>query len=337
MIRRSEIRAAAAICAALVGAGFASGREVETFFARLGRGSWLGVAAACSGLGFLSYAVMSLARRVRGANFPDLYGGLINGRCRTAMHLVHGLLTLITAAAMIAAGGELGALALDLPNARLIGAASVLLAGVGLAAAGIPALGRLGLAAAALIAGVYAALALTQNGRAAFSREGLAAAAPMGLLYAAFNGALAGGVMTAAAREDARPARTGALVALIMLSMLLPANAALLRCDARLRWAALPAVVMTARWGTTGYYTAIALILLAVLTTLGAMLSSLRDQAAALRLKRAPALAICAALAALASVCGFETLVNKVYPVLGWICAFALLSLLLRWPDDSAK
>lgn len=328
IINRSEWRAAAAVCAALVGAGFVSGREIETFFSRLGVGSWVGVAAACAGLGFLTCALAALARRTGANTLPDLFGRLSGRRCRTAMRLLYGLLALVTASAMIAAGGELGALALDLRHARLIGAAAVLLIGAWLAAAGIPALGRLGLVMALAVAGLYAALAAGLDGEAAFSGEGLAAAIPMGLLYAALNGALAGGVMIAAAREDVRPARMGAAVALVMLAMLLPANAALLQCEERLRRAALPTVAMASRWGLAGYYILIALMLPAVASTLAAMLEALRDQAAELGLPHAPALAAAAFLAAALSAWGFPRLVNAVYPALGWACAFALLALL---------
>lgn len=339
MVRREELHVAAAICAAVVGAGFASGREIEAFFTRLGAGSWLGVVAACAGLGLLTYVLVTLAQHTRAASFPDLYGRLMDSRCRYVMHLFFGLLTLITAAAMIAAGGELCALAFDWHEARMIGCAAVLLAGVALAALGVSALGRLGLAMAVCIAGVYTALALSQRAAtsSSFSVEGLAAAVPMGLLYAAFNGALAGGVTVAAAKEGVRPAQTGLLVAAVMLAMFVPANTALLRCDDQTRRMALPTVAMAACWGVAGYYIVIVLMLLAVLTTLGAMLSSLRDQATALGLPRPAALLLPAATALLMSVCGFETLVNVVYPLLGWVCAFALLSLVFCWPDNHVK
>ena len=44
-------RAAAELCGAVIGAGFASGREVASFFARFGGWSWLGVTAAVAVLG----------------------------------------------------------------------------------------------------------------------------------------------------------------------------------------------------------------------------------------------------------------------------------------------
>ena len=336
MIRRSEIRAASAFCAALVGAGFASGREVESFFARLGTGSWLGVAAACAGLGFLVFVLLTLAQSTGASSFPDLYGRLMDTRCRDIMHLLHGLLVLMTAAAMIAAGGELGALALDLKGARLVGALFVLLAGLALAASGVCALGQMGFILTLGIAAIYAALAFAP-GSSSFSGEGLMAAIPMGLLYASFNGALAGGVVVSAACEDVRPDRVGLLVALVMLLMLAPANAALTRCGERLRQTAMPTVVLAAQWGIPGYYAVIALMTVAVITTLGAMLSSLRDQAVSLGLPRTPALLVGTGLSVVMSACGFELLVNIVYPLLGWVCSFALLSLLFYWPDEREK
>ena len=86
-----------------------------------------------------------------------------------------------------------------------------------------------------------------------------------------------------------------------------------------------------------GYYAVIALMTVAVITTLGAMLSSLRDQAVSLGLPRTPALLVGTGLSVVMSACGFELLVNIVYPLLGWVCSFALLSLLFYWPDEREK
>ena len=156
--------------------------------------------------------------------------------------------------------------------------------------------------------------------------------APWHWMLAVLCAALAGGVMVGAGRERVRSSHVGFLTGILMLVLLIPANWALLKAGANVRDMALPTVVMAARWGSAGYYIVIALMGLAVLTTLSATLTSLRDQLAGLGLNRAVSLTLSAASAALMSVCGFELLVNLVYPMLGWICAFALLSLLSYLP-----
>ena len=63
-------------------------------------------------------------------------------------------------------------------------------------------------------------------------------------------------------------------------------------------------------------------------STLAGMLMSLRAQAARfLPDKPALCLILPAAGALLLSVCGLETLVGVVYPLLGWVCLLALLVL----------
>ena len=246
MLRRSEWQTSCAVCASIVGAGFASGREIEAFFARLGAASWAGAAAACAGVGLIVFSVMTLARRTGAQSLPALYGRLINRRWQQVMRALYGLLLLATASAMTAAGGEIGALALDARASREIGAGIALCAGIALAVSGVPALGRAGLAAVLATAGAWA------------------------------------------------------------------------------RRSELPLAALTARWGIAGYNAALLLMALAVITTLGAMLSSLCDL---LPLPRAAALGISAALCALVSRFGFGALVDAAYPMLGWACVFALLLL----------
>ena len=68
-----------------------------------------------------------------------------------------------------------------------------------------------------------------------------------------------------------------------------------------------------------------------------AMLTALRDTLAELGLPPCPALLAGACGAALISACGFGTLVNVVYPLLGWMCAFALVSLLFYLPAGRGR
>ena len=51
-------RVAAEICGAVVGAGFASGKEIALFFSRFGVWSWAGIATAVAVVGAVCLGVM---------------------------------------------------------------------------------------------------------------------------------------------------------------------------------------------------------------------------------------------------------------------------------------
>ncbi len=333
MPSRDDWRAALAICAAIIGAGFASGREIVSFFSQFGAASWLGIAAAATGIGAITYVLILLSAHTGAGNFPELYGALMGQPCQDAMHALFGLLCLITASAMLSAGGELGALAFSWPNAYALGLALTLVIGLAATLTGFRALAALGALLAPLIALYY--LLMAQGAAApSASFSGLSAlrALPMGLMYASFNTAMAGGAICLSSRR-ASPFRTALLTGGILFILLALANLAMLRAEPFIRELALPSVALSAKWGIQGYYASIFLMWLAVVTTLCAMLFSLRAQIMAAGLKRLPALMTGALGACMLSVCGFPLLVNAIYPLLGWICGFALLALICFLPE----
>ena len=288
---KEALRAAFAICATLIGAGFASGREIVTFFSQFGGAGWLGVPLAGACVGWIVYLVLSLARQTGADSFPGLYGRLMNPACEDAMHLLYGLLCLTTAAAMLSAGAELFALVLPLNDARAFGVVMTLALSLLVSGRGIGALSASGAVLLPAVL-VYYLLCGRGGGEAAqFTVRGLSLALPMGVLYASFNGALCAG--------------------------------------GEIRALALPSVALAAeRWGSAGFIASAVCLLLAVLTTLSGMLLTLRVQTARF-LPNRPALCLIlpAGLALLMSVCGFETLVGVAYPLLGWICVLALVVL----------
>lgn len=79
MQKRKTCFAALELCGAMIGAGFATGREVAAFFSRFGLWSWLGIAA---GTGRLRYwgarwlpAVHGGAKKNWRSAFPARWGG----------------------------------------------------------------------------------------------------------------------------------------------------------------------------------------------------------------------------------------------------------------------
>lgn len=331
---KADLQAAFAICAAIIGAGFASGREIASFFAGLGSASYLGVTAASCTVGGLVYVILRLSRRTQANSFPELYGALMGTGCRDAMHILYALLCLTASAAMLSAGAHLGELTFDFRFSRLLGLFFTLCCSVLSVCSGMNSLGLLGSLLVPLTALYYLAMALRGRYSLEFAVETLPVTLPMGILYASFNAALAGGAICLTAKEDISPKRTALLTGGMMLVLLVCADTALLRAGDEIQKASLPSVVLSAQWGLFGYYTSILVMWLAVLTTLCALLHSLRAQFA-LRFSSAAAL-ILSSLGSLAlSVCGFDALVDTGYPILGWICCCALLALVLFLPEGN--
>ena len=335
---RTEFQTAFAICAAIIGAGFASGREIVGFFSGMGSASWLGVITASGGIAGLTYVLLRLSGRVRAHSFPALYGALMGSSCRDAVALLHGLMCLVTASAMLSAGSELGALAFPWRYARAAGFLLTLLPALAASVSGLRPLAMLGMLLAPLILIYYLCMGQNVSYPVGFSPRLLPASLAMGCLYAAFNAALAGGTICLSAKDCSISAgRTAFLTGGMMFLLLSAANRTLLRAGDAVRQTAMPAVVLAAHWGASGYYISILVIWLSVLTTLCAMLHSLAAQFTQLHAPRIAKLTACAAAASLLSVCGFRLLVDTLYPILGWVCSFVLLALIAFLPEENTK
>lgn len=333
--------------AAVVGAGFASGREIVVFFSGWGAASWLGIVAASAGVGFLTSILSGFAMRTREDSFPGIYRSVMGERCGEAVQVLHGLLMMMTGGVMLAAGGELGSLALPVRYAYPLGMALTLLMGALLSRLGIRALAAVGGTLVPAVVIYYLLMALDGRPAVPFASAQHTAVTLgsfplcfiLGMLYASLNIAMAGGVVCLTGQQCVSPRNLGLLTAGCMLLMLLPANAAFLRAGSWVREMALPSVVLAARWGVAGYYASITVLYLAVVTTMCAALSSMSAQGRLLGLKRGAALALSCAGSLLLAVCGFEQLVNVGYPLMGWSCAFVLLALLafVDWPERKRR
>ena len=344
MRKHRELGAACAIVAAIAGAGFASGREIVTFFTCAGWASWLGIAAASALLGALTAMLLRLAARGGAASFSGIYRTAMGPECGEAVAVLHGLTMLLTLAVMLTAAGELGALALNLRYAYPLAMAATLATALALSGGGFRGLRRMGLALAPLLAVYYLALALDPRpAPRAFNAlpagdtitGNVLAAVLLGGLYAALNAAMSGGVLASFSGDGLSPRRLGACTGALLFALLAPANAALLRAGASVRRLALPGVVLAARWGAAGFWLSLLAMWACVVTTLAAALGSLRSQAMEYGLD--PRLAVLLAIlgGALLSAIGFAPLVRIGYPLLGWGCALSLLALIPFLKSDS--
>ena len=337
MRMNGETGIALAIIAAIVGAGFASGREIVAFFSCTGWASWLGIVVSCSLAAALTAMLCEFARRTDARSFPGIYAAAMGGACGDAVQVLHGMTMLVTLSVMLTAGGELGALALPVRHAFPLSMVLTLVAGLFVLWKKLRPLRLLGAILAPLICAYYLCLALdpTPAPTQALLRQETTelsgnafAACLLGALYAALNSAMSGGVLSAMTHPQIQPRRLGRRVGLLLFCVLAPANAALLRAGEEVRQLALPGVVLAARWGKFGFYASIAVMWLSIVSTLAAALGSLCGQAAEIRVPTGVAACIASLGGLCLSVIGFRALVQVGYPLLGWACALTLLALL---------
>jgi uncharacterized membrane protein YkvI len=326
MRKAVNLAAALSAVAAMVGAGFASGRELVVFFSGQGVPSWLGVAVACVGAGFLTGAISAFAKRTGRRELPGVFARTMGRSSGIMMQVVYTTLLILCAAAMLSTGATLGALTFSFHGSFLLGTAITLACALLLTRRG--ALSMAGLALVVLMTGWYIALGAGQSATDIRVGGSFGISAASGMIYAAFNATVAAGVVCLNAGKDVKPTRVGLYTGLLLAAMLIPANWALLRTDVYTRQMALPSVVMAQRWGVAGYYLSICALFVAVVTTLSAALSALRAQLTELGLRPTQAVFFSCAAALALSMAGLTTLVGVGYPAVGLMCAVMLLILL---------
>lgn len=325
---------ALALLGAIVGAGFASGREVLRFFTRYGAMGWAGAAVACAFMGVCAYFVMRAAGRCRADSFSGLcraYGGPLAGR---AAGFLYGVLMALTGGAMTAAFAELTALVLPVRGAYPLGFAAAVLLGVLCSHRDLKLLELMGrLLLPLFLTMLILLLPLPAQEEALRLRSGHAAAPALGLLYGALNMGMTAGILCEAGKRLSPAAcrREAALLTALLALLTGLANAVLLRHGASVERSALPFVALSMRLGRVGYALCAAVLGLAVLSTLTAAMRALRGS---LRLPARACDAVCAACCVLCGALGFDRLIGRGYPLLGGACAVFLCALLVRAATD---
>lgn len=304
-----------AVLGAIIGAGFASGREIMQFFSQYGVWSWPLALLAAVGMGLLMAWVMTQTDTAHATPPAE------------AAVMIPLLATV--GGGMTAAAGELAALTLPLRHARSLGALGTLAICAWLSNHSLRALivlGRVLLPLTALAFLVCLPVAASQEMIPTPSAAVLPMAALRIVGYSSMNVQLAAEVLREAGKgKTAQEKRRLVLAAsCLLLGLLFLGNAALAPRAGTLQNAALPTVMLLRRFGKAGYYGAAAVLYLAVATTLIAVLRGLRTW-----LPRRSGGVMSALLTAGASLCGFAELVATAYPVLGWCCL--LLSILFRF------
>ena len=295
------------IGAAMVGAGFASGREIMRFFSQYGAFSWALVA-------FAAVVTAWMLRRM-------LAMGGVHSRLEKGLLL---LFSLAVGGGMTAAAGELWALTVPLRYARTMGSVITLALCLWLAGGSLRGMAWLGRVLLPFLLAVLV-LCLRVPGvsrQKTFTLGEIALAAVSVVGYCGLNGMTAAGVI-----GGSRPGReqNGIALAVGLLTALLLGlgNAALLPHAGALWDAPLPTVFLLRAYGKAGYYLSAAVLYLAASTTLIAVLRGLLTLAAPYILRyRKPLVGLCVLAV---SLLGFQDIVGTAYPALGWLYLILLL------------
>ena len=293
------------IVSAMVGAGFASGREIMHFFSRYGALSW-GLCALAAGLmGGLTSWIMRDGFEMEKA--PWLGKALILP------------LFAVTGGAMTAAAGELVALSIPLRHVRTLGGLLTLGASVLASRKSVSVLSIIGkiLVPLMLVAFFFCAH-LTAEQDTAFSPPSLGIALLELLGYCGLNMTLSIGVICEARQQqtERNKRKIIALSAVLLFILLLAGNAALLPHVGTLNRASLPVVMLLRNYGKLGFYLSVIVLYLAVFSTLTAIVQTMQPLLPRLIPWRNAAVG---SLCGLVSLMGFEEIVGTAYPLLGWM------------------
>ena len=294
--------------AAMVGAGFASGREIMRFFSQYGAFSWALVA-------FAAVVTAWMLRRM-------LAMGGVHSRLEKGLLL---LFSLAVGGGMTAAAGELWALTVPLRYARTAGSVITLVLCLCLAGGSLRGMAWLGRVLLPFLLAVLI-LCLRVSGvspsrEISMGEALLAVVSVMG--YCGLNGMTAAGVI-GGIQPPWEQKGISLAVGLLTALLLGLGNAALLPHAAALSDAPLPTVFLLRAYGKPGYYLSAAVLYLAASTTLVAVLRELITLSAPYLPKQKRPLIGLGVLAV--SLLGFDDIVGKAYPVLGWMYIILLIT-----------
>lgn len=329
----AAVSCALALLSGVIGAGFASGREIVRFFAGHGTAAGAAVIAAMLTLCVLFLRLCAQLERYGCAALPDLCRARFGQKLGALCGALFALLCAVTGGAMLAACAELGALILNIRYAYALSLLVSLLLGVMLSRGGLHSLALPGAALCVLLPVLLVRLLLLPAGEACFlpamSPDLPVRAAADGVVYAALNAAMLAGALPLLLPLAKGTRRRAVLVFTLLFGALLTLAVLVCRRHLSAVWdQPLPFVWLSRALGG-GYVLVAACMYAAALSTFYAMLSGL-----SLLLPKRGTM-IPAGLCLLAALLGFGPIVQSAYPVLGVLCAGLLL--LLCAPSGDQK
>ena len=323
-MKRNALTSGAAMTGAVIGAGFASGREIAVFFSRYGAHGWWLAGLAVALMVWLCVVCEAEAIRTGSMCWCGLFAEEAKW-IRTGARLVVSMLLCIMGGSMIAASGHLVALMWASPWAYSLGAVGTMAAAWFLGFGSMKPLSILSGVLTALLLG--AMLLARQAGSAAIVpplsvnagiREAVRAAA-----YAAMNLTLAMGVVCRCAHTGGK---MGIVVFGVLMAVLTGMAHAILSTHPEWMDEAFPLVRMLGGLGRGGFWLSTVLLYLSILTSLAAVLYALRCAFEPFAWGSGLSLG----LPLLISLIGFEGIVDHVYAPAGLVCLLVFAPLIRR-------
>ena len=330
----SVICCALALLGGVIGAGFASGRELVRFFAI--HGALAGAAAVCAlfTLYTLFLRLCTQMEKTGCSALPMLCRARLGERAGRLCAALFFLLCAVTGGVMLAACAELGALMLPVRHAYGFTLTLTLMVCLLLSAHGLCALALPGALLTFMMPFLLLRLLALPMGEACFlpamTPDLPVRAAADGAAYGALNAAMLAGILPLLLTLDtSRRKRAVQLFTLLFALILLPGILVCRRHLPAILDQPLPFVYLSREMGM-GHMLVAACMYAAAVSTLLAMLSAL-----ALMMPKAGKhmrTALSGAACLLFSLAGFTPLVHSGYPVLGALCMALLILLCL--PDQ---
>ncbi|NLV57222.1 MAG: hypothetical protein GXY67_00465 [Clostridiales bacterium] len=338
MLNQTWSRALACI-GAVVGAGFASGREVMVFFSQYGWFSWPLILFSTGLMCMICSLVMRKTRAYSCSHWCSIY----QGRSKRIHWLGEGcvfLLMGVTGGAMVSASGNLVALALPIQHAYWVGVITTLLLSYFLTQQNLK---PLALLSAFLTLGILASYVLilayrkepmvTVNIREPLTLAGGVKAVLFSAAYSGMNMAISLGVVCKCAQTKTRTiCRSSLAFGLVLTGLLFISNHVLLQYG-DLQDATFPIVRLLSSLGQSGFWISLVVLYLAVFTTLTAILCTLRNMALSHHLSAPSIPVLTLGVPLLFSLIGFEQIVESVYAPVGLACLLLIfIPTILRRP-----
>ena len=319
-----KIRSVSECTGAVIGAGFASGREIVSFFSRYGSHSWwlIGVSAVMTTL--LCWLVL----RYKAASEDD-WCSIFAGEpqwMQTTVRLCIVALMIMTGGAMVSAGGHIIALIWNHPWASSIGTAGTLAAAWSIGTGKMKRLSWLSMVLAAFFIGTAAGLwhrmpiSRTVQVAGIHTAPVLLRAALYAIGYSAMNLTLAVGIINRSRQTDEKEnARLSICFGIVMLVLLAAGNTLFSRYS-ECQSSDFPMMYLLRTSGQIGYLAGASLLYLAILTTLTAVLYSIRTAIEPVVRKKGISALGATFLPLAVSGIGFSGIVDSLYAPAGLAC-----------------
>lgn len=316
---RNILSVACGYVAAIIGAGFASGQEIVSFFVKYGRCSIVGVIISCVLFALFAYAVLGACSGKGQRTYGEFLSGIMGKRLRGITEAITIIFALSTVCVMTACSGEIGYILFGAE--KIIGAAVfIVICGVIMLMDGKKIMGINSVLGAVIIFGIiFSSLYILRfREHQTFSRE--ASMVVSGVTYAGYNLLTAGAVLSGMSRflrskrEAALAAASSGIMLFIMMTLLW---GVLSIYHGKVNLGEIPMLTMTLRQSKAMGCMYSVLLFFAVLTTGVANCFGIADMTEG-KINRKYAAVITLAAGLAFSGAGVATLVNTAYRVCGW-------------------